>query len=297
MTTAIDLSRLPPPAVIEVPDPEAIIAQLKAAVLAVAPDLAGVIDLESEPVTKLIEVMAWLSILTRGSINDAARAVMLATSWGSNLDHIAALFGVTRLVVTPADPSAVPPQAAVMEGDEALRKRTQLALEGFSTSGPYDAYRFHALSASGDVLDASVQNPAPGLVLVTVLGRGGDGAPSPALVSTVAGALNAERVRPLCDQVAVEAAGIVPFGVTAVLHPEHGPDPELARVAAEAAVRAMVADAHRLGRAVRLSALFAALHQPGIERVVLTAPAADVICTPGQAPWCTGLSVTLAPLS
>lgn len=294
MSTAIDLSGLPAPAVVEPLDAEAIIAEAKAWLLAVMPSLADTLDLESEPVTKLIELLSYRELLVRARVNDGARAVMLATATGTDLDNLAALLGVARLTLTPADPEAIPPVAAVMEGDASLRSRTQLSLEGFSTAGPTGAYLFHALSASGDVLDASVTSPSPGDVVVTVLSRLGNGAPSAELVATVAAAINDERVRPLCDNAITQAASITPYVVTAALTMLPGPDPEVARASAEAAVRAYVADAHRLGRAVRLSGLYRALHIPGIvESVTLTSPAADILCPVTHAPWCSAVTVTL----
>lgn len=294
MSAAIDLSGLAAPDVVEALDPEVIIAEAKAWLLAIMPSLADTLDLESEPVTKLIELLAYRELLTRARVNDAARAVMLATATGADLDNLAALLGVARLTLTPADPEAIPPVAAVMEGDASLRSRTQLSLEGFSTAGPTGAYLFHALSASGDVLDASVTSPSPGDVVVTVLSRLGNGAPSEALVATVAAAINDERVRPLCDNAITQAASITPYVVTAALTMLPGPDPEVARASAEAALRAYVADAHRLGRAVRLSGLYRALHIPGaVESVTLTSPAADILCAPTHAPWCSAVTVTM----
>lgn len=289
---AVDLSRLPAPDVIVAPDFEAVLSDLKAMMIDLHPAAAEVLDLETEPLTKFLELVAHWHVLTLGRVNDAARAMMLAFSWGGNLDHLAALFGVQRLTITPADTEAVPPVAAVMEGDEAFRARVQLALEGFSTAGPSGAYLYHALSADGAVLDASVTSPSPGDIMVTVLSREGNGSATPELVDAVSAALNDERVRPLCDNVAVQPASITEYTVSAELSMFAGPDPEVARAAAETAVRAYVADCHRLGRAVRLSGLYRALHQPGVEAVSLTAPAADIECDASHAPWCTAVSVT-----
>lgn len=294
MSAAIDLSGLAAPDVIEALDAEGIIAEAKAWLLAIMPSLADILDLESEPVTKLIELLAYRELLTRARVNDAARATMLATATGADLDNLAALLGVARLTITPANPEAIPPVAAVMEGDASLRSRTQLALEGFSTAGPSGAYLYHALSASGEVLDASVISPSPGDVVVTVLSRIGNGAPSEALVATVAAAINDERVRPLCDNAITQGASITPYVVTATLTMLPGPDPEVARANAEAALRAYVAEAHRLGRAVRRSGLYRALHIPGaVESVTLTSPAADILCAPTHAPWCSAVTVTI----
>ncbi|EGJ20119.1 Baseplate J family protein [Cereibacter sphaeroides WS8N] len=290
--SAIDLSRLAVPDAIEPLDTEAAIAAIKARVLALAPELADTLALESETAVKLIEALAWFGTLHRARVNDGVRAVMLATATGADLENLAALFGVARLTIRAADPEARPPLAAVLETDAELRARTQLALEGFSVAGPRGAYRFHALSASGEVLDASVASPAPGDVLVTVLGRTGDGTASAGLLAAVAEALNDEEVRPLCDRVLVRSATIVPFAVTAGLRLFEGPDAGTVIAAARAAVEAYVSESHRLGRAVRRSALFRALHQEGVERVELTAPAADIEVSPAEAASCTAITLS-----
>jgi phage-related baseplate assembly protein len=45
---------------------------------------------------------------------------------------------------------------------------------------------------------------------------------------------------------------------------------------------------------VTLSGLYAALHRPGVQRVVLSAPTADLIIDGHQAPHCTAVTVTVA---
>lgn len=292
---AIDLTRLPLPAAVEVLDFEVILAALKADLILRAPELTGVIDLESEPVVKLLEVVAFREVIWRARANDSVRAVHLATAAGTDIDALAALFGVMRLTITPADPLAIPPAAAVMEADGDLRARTQLALEGFSTAGPVGGYVFHALSASGQVKDVSVETPTPGTVRVTVLSIAGQGIPDAPLLAAVTTALNAEDVRPLCDTVVVQAATITTYTVVASLTMFGGPDPALTLAEAQAAVLAYVNENHRLGRAIRRSALFAALHRPGVATVTLTQPAADIVPTLAQAAFCTARTVTVVP--
>ncbi|PTE19393.1 baseplate assembly protein, partial [Cereibacter changlensis JA139] len=123
----------------------------------------------------------------------------------------------------------------------------------------------------------------------------GSGGASPALIATVAAALNDEDVRPLCDEVIVQGATILPYSVTASLRCFSGPDTSAVLAAAETAVRNYVADSRRLGRALRRSGLFAALHQPGVEQVTLTEPAADIEPTTGEATWCAAISLSQAP--
>lgn len=292
--TAIDLSRLPAPDIIETLDAEAIIAAIKADVLTRAPELAAVLVLESEPVVKLIEAVAFRELLLRARINDAAKAVFLATATGADLEHLAALLGTARLLISPANTSVIPPIAAVYETDAALRRRTQLALEALSTAGPRGGYIYHGLTADPRIIDVVVASPASGTVQVTVLTNEGTGTASPEIIGAVEVALNADNVRPLCDNVVVQSATILDYTVVATLEFFEGPDPSVALSAAQTALAAYVAQTHAIGLPVRLSGIYAALHQPGVAHVILTQPLADVVPTNVQAPRCTLMTVSAA---
>lgn len=291
--TAIDLSQLPLPDAVETLDAETILAGLKARLIGLAPELSDVAELESEPVVKLLEVTAWCALMLRARVNDAVRAVHLASATGTDLDQLAALFGVARLVVAPGDPAAVPPVAATLEADGDLRLRAQLALEGFSTAGPVGAYQFHARSADARVKDVSVTSPAPGEVRVCVLSSEGTGAASAEVLTAVAAALNAEDVRPLCDTVTVIPATIAPYTIEAAIEYRTGPDVAVVRASAEAALASHVASVHALGIPVARSGILAALHRPGVTRVTLTAPAADLLLAPTAAGWCSAIALTV----
>lgn len=152
----IDLSQLPAPQIVDVLDFETLLAERKAEFVALHPKdeqeaVIRTLELESEPVTKLLQENAYRELLLRQRINEAAQAVMVAYAMGGDLDQIAANYNVKRLTVTPADNDAVPPVAAVMESDEALRLRVPAAFEGLSVAGPTAAYEFHARSADGRV--------------------------------------------------------------------------------------------------------------------------------------------------
>ncbi|MDQ7775160.1 MAG: baseplate J/gp47 family protein [Paracoccus aminovorans] len=271
---AIDLSALPLPDAVEQLDYEGLLAELRDLLVALAPDLAEALALESDPLPKLLEVGAFRELIMRARANDSVRAVMLALATGSTLDQLVALLGVARQIVVEADPEALPPVEAVYEDDASLRRRAQLSFEGLTTAGTVGAYTFHAMSADGRVRDVAVTSPAPGVVLVTILSHEGDGAPSAGLLDAVAGALDA--VRPLCDDVQVAAPDFVDFAVSAVLHLTSGPGAEIVLDAAVAAVTEYVQDELAVGRILRQGALLARLYQSGVESVTLTAPSADI---------------------
>lgn len=289
--TAVDLSQLAAPDVVETLDFETTLAAMVADLQSRDPAYTALV--ESDPAYKILEVAAYRETLIRQRVNDGAQAVMLAYAGGADLDQIAANYNVERLVLDPGDPDAIPPVAPTLESDTALRRRVQLSFEGFSTAGPIGAYVFHALGADPDVLDVAVDSPAPGEVVVTILSRDGDGTASAGLLSAVDAVLSSDDVRPLTDDVTVQAATIVEYTVTASLTILTGPDGSVILAQAQAALAAYIAETQRLGRDVTRSGLFAALHQPGVQNVTLTAPAADVVIAADEASFCTATSVTL----
>lgn len=293
----IDMSKLPAPQVVQVPDFEVILSALKDDLLQAMPvearaSIQQTLALESEPLTIWLQRLAYQLVSERSNRNDSAHAVMLAYAMGSDLDQLAAFYGIGRLTITPADPAAVPPVPAAMERDDDFRARIQLAPQGFSVAGPVGAYVHHAKSADGQVLDAAATSPSPGTVVVTVLSRVGDGVPSQQLLDTVLAAVNADDVRPLTDEVLVQAAGIVNYQIQASLYTLPGPDSSSVINEARTRAQAYATDMHRLGRSPTLSGIYAALHIEGVERVQLLQPAADVAVTATQASWCTEVNVT-----
>lgn len=289
----IDLSKLPPPDVVEELDAETILDDLKADLVARLPEISQTIDLESEPLVKLLQVVAWRELTLRARINDATKSVMLALATGRDLDHLAALFGVSRLVVQAANPDAVPPVPELLEDDDTFRARVQLSLEGHTTAGTVGSYTYWAFSADGAVKDVTVSSPAPGEVLVTVLSKAGDGVPDTTVLNAVESRLNARDIRPLTDLVNVLPATILPYQVEATLTLFPGPGDGVVLNAAQAAVQNYVDTHHRLGHDITRAGLFAALFQEGVQNVTLTSPATDLIFDQTAAGYCTSIAVTV----
>lgn len=298
MSGIVDMSQLPAPDVIEALDFERIYSARKARLIDLFPvekqaDIAATLTLESEPLVKLLQENAYEVLILRQRINEAARATMLAFATGADLDHIAANYGVQRLVIQPAKTDTVPPLAAMMESDTALRKRTQQAFEGLSVAGPRHAYVFHARSADGRIADASAISPKPCEVIVTILAREGDGTASNELLAIVDKALNDEDIRPVADYVTVQSAIIHPYRIDATLFIFPGPEIEPIMAAAKAQLNSYVATQRRLGRDIRRSAIFSALHVAGVQRVELREPAVDVVLGPTAAAYCLGTVVSM----
>lgn len=296
--TPIDLSQLPDPSVVEAIDYEQILAERKAYAVSLWPAdeqaaIAALLALESEPLTKLLQENAYRETLWRQRVNEAALATLLAKARESDLEQIAAGVNVQRLTIIAANPTASPPQAAVMEGDNALRERAQMAWEGLSTAGPRNSYVFHARSADGLVADATADSPSPAVVVVTIQGALGDGSVDQALIDSVAAYLSDDDRRPVADRLTVQGAEILAYSVDATLYLSTvGPEAEPIRAAAEAKLDAYVNQRRRLGVEVSESAIHAALHAEGVTKVVLTGWA-DITPTAAQAAYCTGYSVSI----
>ena len=287
--TAVDLSRLPAPDIIEALDFETILADAVVRMQAAMPTFE---NRDSDPAAKLLQLFSYAAQLLRQRVNDAARAVMPAYANGADLDNIAALFGIVRLTVNPANDALGIP--AVMESDAEFRRRMVLAPEGFSVAGPEGAYIFHALTASPDVLDASTTSPNPGEVLLSVLSRTGSGAASADLVETVRAHASDATRRPLTDLLTVQSAEIVEYAVSATIRTFSGPDGQLVIETARSGLDRYVSENHRLGRDITRSGIFAALHVSGVQNVNLASPAEDIVISRVQAPYCTGIAIMQA---
>ena len=289
-TSAIDLSKLSSPDVIETLDFDSIRDAMIEDLITRDADFTALVP--SDPAYKIIEVAAYRELLLRSRINTASQSVMLAFASGHDLEHLAALFGVERLLVTAADDTQTPPSEAIWEGDDRLRRRVASSLEGFSTAGPVGAYRHHGLTASAHVKDISVTSPNPGEVLVTVLSTDANGVPDDALLTIVRHALNDESVRPLTDHVVVQTATIVDYTIEAALTIDVGPDPTVVLQAATNTLNAYIHGQHQLGKTITLSALYAALHQPGVSNVNLIHPTSTLAVNAQQAAFCTQITLT-----
>lgn len=293
MTTAINLAELPPPEVLASLDFEVILVEYKDYFLSIYPEAADVIDLESEPLHKAMQLGAWRELQLRARYNDEARALMLAYATGADLDHIGFTYyrRETRLVVIAADDEALPPIEEVLENDDDFRERLPLKLESYSTAGPTGAYSYHARSADGLIKDASTTSPYPGTSLVTVLSKEGNGVATQAMLEVVEAALNTDEIRPLCEEVQVQAADIIEYTLAVGLWTYAGPDTALVADQAQAGLVAYTDLHHRLDHNHTLTGLSSAAHVAGVQKVELNL-IADIVTTKAQAAYCTSITVT-----
>ncbi len=295
--TSINLNQLPIPDVLETLDYKAILQRRKDAFIALWPidqqdHWRDTLALESEPVTKLLEENAYLEILLRARINDAARATMLAYATGADLDAIGVKYHTTRLLITSADNTTTPPTPAVFESDEEYRERIQLAFEALSVAGPEQAYIWHARRAHVQIADVGVFSPNPAYVTVVVLDRRGNGQAQQEVLDAVTKTLNDETVRPIADHVTVKRAQIVNYSIAAQIYCYPQPEIEPIMQAARSNLAEYIKKQRRIGYDITLSGIYAALHVAGVQRVEITSPAADIEITREQCAHCTNSNVS-----
>ena len=221
MSELVDLKKLPAPKVVQELSYETLLTQRKEKFLSLQESdemrqhWQARLQLESEPVVKLLEENAYLELLLRTNINESAKAVMIAYATGSDLDQLGALFGIKRLIIQAGDLNAHPPIPTQYEDDERFRTRIQMSLEGLTTAGSRASYELHALSTSAKIKDVDVTSPTAGTVKVAILSTEGQGTADRDLIKAVKEQLNAEHIRPLTDTVLVESAVILPYEIQA----------------------------------------------------------------------------------
>ena len=259
---APDLTQLPPPEVVENLDFETILQVHRADLLARYPEAAAVIDLESEPLNKLLQAHAYRELLYRQRVNEAARAHLLAFATGADLDHKAAFYGLTRLDG---------------ESDERLRARVQLRIKSLAGNGTREAYELTAMTASQNVRDARATQPFPGRVHLLLWCH--DATQAEATLATVLAAINADDGRPLGVPVTVALARARAINITAAIEREAGAPADLAQRLVVTLADALAAYA-RLGRDVPRSWITARLHTAQVAAVRFPDPAAPAESTP-----------------
>lgn len=255
--------------------------------------------LESEPLNKIIEVLAYECVLKVAQINETAKSLTLAFATGSDLDHIGVTYyRLGRKLLQAEDTSTYPPKQAIYETDDEYRHRLALSIEATTKAGSAGAYEFHALSASSEVASVGLYSPKPCVVEVYLAGRvagdvleqtGGVGV-SQRAINEVRAALIADDVRPLTDVVRVQSATAKPYRIVATVFVKNG---TIESVLNEGLtdLRAYLTHNFKPQQRVATSRIIGALDVAGVSRVVLTEPPSDVLIGVGEIAQCVGFDI------
>lgn len=307
---ALDLSTLPELSSVAVLDFDAILnarfveLELQLSETFDAPKVSEIMalarNIAASPMRYLNEAAAARELYLGNRINEAIRSVMLSTARGGDLDQIGANRGVVRKLLDDSDPEAL-----IFEADEGFRARIQLVMEAYSPHGTEGSYVYWALDADDRVVDVVAYGPnhnivpavLPAHVKVVVLSSVGDGTADQPLLDTVYQNLIPDKRRPVGDKVDVVSATPVPYAIEAVLHVSTSGTAAAVLAAAELSADAFVNNRIRIGRKLYRTSLAAALSVNGVLDVVVTSPAADLDIGAFEAPHCTGVTITVVPVS
>ena len=300
--STVDFSQLPEPNLIQELDYESIFNERKEKFIALYPateqnQWRTILNRESDPVVKVLQENAYLELLYRNKCNADARSLLLAYAEGSDLDHLALTeYGLIRLIVTPADNSVVPPSPAIYESDERLRERCLLSFDGMNTAGSANAYRYFALSADGRVDGIKVKSDEETpcfLDIVITQVDSENGAASAELIQIVQTALDPDTVRPVGDRPTVKSSIATNYQIEASLYVGKNAEDALLLEAANIRLDKYIKNAQKNGESIYLSAVYAALHVDGIERVEIISPTADLVMDNYHHPYCFIKSITV----
>lgn len=323
------LNQLAEPEIVKVEAFEPLLAEFKAEVLAYvqardpekAARLAVALDNDSDLLAMMLQAFTLRLQGHERKYNARIKQMLAWWAEGSSLDARAADLGLERRVIDEGDPNAFPPVDPLLEGDEDLRvryylaphapaagsrlqyrreamtlgERAQVTVESNAAGQVVVTYTFAPDGFAAQVKDANGRQTAPGQVTVTVLARAGDGTPSAELLEAERKHFARADVRPETDEVIVRAAEIVRYQINATVYINAGPDAQLTKEAAEAALAEYAASRHMLGGYVDPSRIDYVLHGAGAERLALEL-AAPIECQAHQAPYCDAINVEVLTL-
>ncbi|WP_462171160.1 baseplate assembly protein [Pseudoalteromonas xiamenensis] len=289
-TRLLDMSSVPVPDSISLLDFEAKVAELKTQLTSRHPEYTDVLEFESEPMTALLELIAYQSLMMDARVNDAVRGTMLASAQGRDLDGIAVRYGLSR---------------ATGETDARFRLRVQQVFEGLNTAGSLQAYQFHALNADPLVKDVYVVSPNPCEIALTILSHEGNGVPTQSLLDKLHGYFGLSidgktasavpsHVRPLGDKVIIHAAKTRQFEVKAQILIASGPSQSVLEKQLNAAMTRYLAIQHGLGKPITMLGLYTALNHSGVINAKLIEPTQDILTSADEVPVCSSIHLSLS---
>ena len=97
------------------------------------------------------------------------------------------------------------------DGDDKLRSRIRLANAAFSVAGPEEAYKFYALSADAEIIDAYVASPSANIINIYPLMVGGE-LPDDKVIQAVTDVFT-DDIRPMTDSVTVKKPTQVTYDI------------------------------------------------------------------------------------
>ncbi|MEL6113765.1 baseplate J/gp47 family protein [Photobacterium sp. SP02] len=232
------------------------------------------------------------------------------------VDLLALQYNLKRQVLEPEDTSVFPPKPAVMESNDDLLRRFDLAPYQFHTTGTRMGYKFHALTlderpiikieseSDAVVMRYEFQNltrpmpvkdawpkmlePHSGKVCVAVLSREtADGKAGQPLLNRVAAYLKRDDIAQESDEISTKSATPKPYRIVATLYTGSEPGRPVSLSDAHQVAMNFAEKKHRLNTVVDREEIAHIFYELGARRAKVHEPATDVICAWDEAPYCT----------
>lgn len=245
---------------------------------------------ESDPICKILEVLAYREMLTRQRMREAMRACFLSTAIREDLMRLSAL------IISEQEAAG-----AMIDGETALRGRVVDEFRHIHTAGSRNAYMELAKQAADPQVldDVAVKRRSRGVVGVTLLYVPDSEPGERATVrAAVAAKLGDEAIRPIGQQVIVNDANIVQYRVRATLGIRDRLGAAETLAAARNAVLHFVNERYGFGRTIHRTAVLSVLQRPGVDYIVLdglkeNAEVTDVVVGDDEAAWCPAEAIDL----
>ncbi|MGD8109383.1 baseplate J/gp47 family protein [Vibrio sp. TRT 17S01] len=238
------------------------------------------------------------------------------------VDLLALQYRLKRQTLEPEDTSVYPPIPAVMESNEDLLRRFDLAPYQFHTTGTRLGYKFHALTLderpkitveqednvvimryefptetiSNPVKDAEPRmvEPNSGKVTTAILSRESEnGIPSAALLTRVKAYLERDDIAQESDEISTKAATLKEYEVHVVVYTGGDPNHHITQATAEQSGWDFAKKMHRLESTIDREEVAHIFYQLGAKRAKVLKPVADVECAWDEAPYCTGVTIEI----
>ena len=120
-----------------------------------------------------------------------------------------------------------------------------------------------------------------------------NGEASAELITAVQKALDPDHVRPVCDRPTVKSSSATNYQIEAQLYVGKNAEDALLLEAANIRLDKYIKNAQKNGESIYRSAIFAALHVDGIQRVVITSPENDLVMDSYHHPFCTAKTIAI----
>ena len=168
---------------------------------------------------------------------------------------------------------------ADIEDDITLANRIFMAPSKYSVAGSEEAYRYWITQYNASISDIYVGSPEAGKVLVEFILENGE-LPNEAMIHGLAEDLSDENIRPLTDQVVVQAPAIVSYSVN-VQYWINKSDTSQASTIQEKVDQAIsdyiLWQESKIGRDINPDKLISMIKEAGAKRCVVTSPVFSII--------------------